>query len=217
MHSVHLDIIILHDELAGAQEPNQHVMILIISNHSYVIQKKKIHHCKVFSPGFIWCVYVCPICCNTTSHNPQSKTCTPPPANGICNTLKLSPPCGYFYRRRPTFAIWNAVFVYPPSSQRGGNASLVSAVLHPLGFAHYRLALQKQLQTLVQGQRQPSFVRDPSEGGHANNFKGGLVYFEVPYLLFYANLTQEIRNLSWIQFYVSQSLNLVTLIQFSVR
>ena len=84
--------------------------------------------------------------CDTTSHSPHSKSCPPPPANGTCNALELSPPCEYFVGVGE-YLLGNAVFVYLLSSHKGDDAPLVFGILAPLGFAHYRLPLQKQWQT----------------------------------------------------------------------
>ena len=62
-----------------------------------------------------------------------------------------------------------------PSSQGGDDASLVSKILDPLASAHYKLPLQKQWQTLVQGRHQLSFVRDPSEGEQITSKRDGLL------------------------------------------
>ena len=64
-----------------------------------------------------------------------------------------------------------------PSSQGGEDASLVS---DPLASAHYKLPLQKQWQTLVQGRRQLSFVRDPSEGVQITSKRDGLLRSNLP-------------------------------------
>ena len=94
----------------------------------------------------------------------------PSPANSICNALKLSLPCRDFVGVSVSeFCCMGNV--YPPSSQKGDDASL-----------------QKQWQTLVQGWCQPSFVQDPSstmkaEGGGQNDFasKGdGLLQSSLP-------------------------------------
>ena len=82
-------------------------------------------------------------CCDTTSHSPRSKSCPPPPANGICNILKLSPPCEWLVCVGE-YLLGSALFVCPPSSLRGDDASLGSGMLVPPGFAHCRLPLQKQ-------------------------------------------------------------------------
>ena len=66
-------------------------------------------------------------CCDTTSHSPRSKSCPPPPANGICNILKLSPPCEWLVCVGE-YLLRSALFVCPPSSLRGDDASLGSGM-----------------------------------------------------------------------------------------
>ena len=55
--------------------------------------------------------------CDTTSHSPRSKSCPPPPpTNGTCNALNFLHPANIL------LALAN---IYPPSSQKGDDASLV--------------------------------------------------------------------------------------------
>ena len=69
---------------------------------------------------------------------------------------------------------------FSDGSQGGDDASLVSKILDPLASAHYKLPLQKQWLTLVQGRRQLSFVRDPSEGEQITSNRDGLLRSNLP-------------------------------------
>ena len=85
--------------------------------NSYAVHKRSINYNKLnitkqsFFPMLL--LVSLRMYCDTTSHSPRSKSCLPPPANGTCNALEPSPPCGYFVGVDEC-SLGNAVFVYLP-------------------------------------------------------------------------------------------------------